>query len=79
MFDRSIFSKRLIELRTKNNIMAKDIALDIGISKQAFSQYEKQISTPSANILIAIAEYFNVSLDYLTGRTDEPFNPNVKK
>lgn len=72
MFNRSIFSVRLIELRTKNNIMAKDIASDIGISKQAFSQYEKQQSTPSADILIAIAEYFGVSIDYLTGRTDDP-------
>ncbi len=70
MFDRTVFSKRLIELRNKNNIMAKDIASDIGVSKQAFSQYEKQQSTPSADILIAIAEYFNISLDYLTGRTD---------
>lgn len=72
MFDRTIFSKRLTELKNKNNIMAKDIASDIGVSKQAFSQYEKQQSTPSADILTAIAEYFNVSLDYLTGRTDNP-------
>ncbi len=72
MFDRTVFSKRLIELRSKSNIMAKDIASAIGISKQAFSQYEKQQSAPSADILITIAEYFNVSLDYLTGRTDNP-------
>ncbi len=71
MFDRAVFSERLINLRTKNNIMAKDVALYIGISKQAFSQYEKQQSAPSTDILVSIAEYFDVSLDYLTGRTDE--------
>jgi len=79
MFDRNIFSNRLITLRTVNNVMAKDLASIIGISKQAISQYEKQLSTPSADILIAIADYFGVSLDYLTGRTDEPINPNVNK
>lgn len=78
MFDRSIFSNRLINLRAVNNVMAKDLATCIGVSKQAISQYEKEQSTPSAEILIAIADYFNVSLDYLTGRTDEPVNPNVK-
>lgn len=72
MFNRSVFSERLNELRTKNNIMAKNIASDIGVSKQAFSQYEKQLSTPSADVLIAIAEYFNVSIDYLTGLKDTP-------
>lgn len=72
MFDRDVFSERLINLKTKNNIMAKDVALNIGISKQAFSQYEKQQSAPSADILVSIAEYFDVSLDYLTGRTDNP-------
>lgn len=72
MFDRNIFSKRLIELRTKNNSMAKDIASYIGVSKQAFSQYEKQQSTPSTDILVAIAKYFNVSIDYLTGISDNP-------
>jgi len=72
MFDRDIFSERLTNLKTKNNIMAKDVALNIGISKQAFSQYENQQSAPSADILVSIAEYFDVSLDYLTGRTDNP-------
>jgi len=72
MFDRGIFSERLIKLRTNNNTMAKDLAFNIGISKQAISQYEKQQSTPSADILTAIAEYFNVSLDYLLGKTDSP-------
>jgi transcriptional regulator with XRE-family HTH domain len=76
MFNRDIFSKRLLELRNKNNIMANDIATSIGISKQAYSQYEKQLSTPSVNALISIARYFDVSLDYLTGLSD---NPNIEQ
>ena len=79
MLDRNIFSERLIELRTKKKIMAKDIAEYIGVSKQAFSQYEKQQSTPSTDILIAISKYFNVSLDYLTGLTDYPDIFNSKQ
>ena len=79
MLDRNIFSERLIELRSKNKIMAKDIAECIGITKQAFSQYEKKLSTPSTDVIIAIAKYFDVSLDYLTGRTDNPDIANNKK
>ncbi len=76
MLNRDIFSQRLIELRNKKKVMSKDIALCIGVSKQAFSQYEKQQSTPSADILLAIADYFEVSLDYLTGRTDNKYMQN---
>jgi len=79
MFNRFVFSNRLINLRTINNVMAKDLAANIGVSKQAISQYEKQQSTPSVEVLMSIADYFDVSLDYLTGRTDEPVNPNVKR
>lgn len=79
MFNRATFSKRLIELRNKHNIMAKNIATSIGVSKQAYSQYEKMQSTPSTNTLMAIAQYFNVSLDYLTGRTNNLEIPNNNK
>ncbi|QSX05445.1 helix-turn-helix transcriptional regulator [Sedimentibacter sp. zth1] len=79
MFNRNIFSSKLIKLRTDNNVLAKDLANSVGVSKQAISQYEKLLSTPSVDVLISIADYFNVSLDYLTGRSDKPDNPNLKK
>lgn len=79
MLDKDIFSQRLIELRTKNNIMAKDVASQIGVSKQAYSLYEKKQTNPSADILIALANLFNVSLDYLTGRTSDPDMANSNK
>lgn len=76
MLDKTIFSLRLKELIKCNGITSKAVADAIGVSKQAINQLEKQISIPSTNNLIAIAEFFNVSIDYLVGRTD---NPKVNK
>ena len=46
----------------------KQIAIDLGISEQTFSNYVNEKSTPKLEILIKIADYFNVSLDYLLDR-----------
>ena len=45
----------------------------LGLSKAAISQFETGKSQPSAAVLIALADYFNVSLDYLVGRSDTPY------
>lgn len=72
MFDKKIFSERLVSIRTSKGIMAKDVALALGVSKPSMSQFEKGISAPSAITLVALADYFDVSLDYLVGRSDVP-------
>ncbi|MEZ2661358.1 helix-turn-helix domain-containing protein [Aneurinibacillus aneurinilyticus] len=72
MIDKKIFATRLIELRTEKGIMAKEVAAAIGITKQAMSVYEKENGLPNAEKLAALADYFNVSLDYLVGRSDDP-------
>jgi len=66
--------ERLIQLKTERNVLQKDIAHGIGISLRSYQRYERGEREPTASILIALADYFDVSLDYLTGRTD---NPNV--
>lgn len=73
MFPKEIFSKRLYNLRKSRNIIAKDVAEALGLSKAAISQFETGKSQPSAAVLIALADYFNVSLDYLVGRSDTPY------
>lgn len=64
--------KRLIELRRTTNTTQKALALGIGVSEIAIQRYEYGSRKPTLDIAIALADYFNVSLDYLTGRSDDP-------
>lgn len=70
------FCERLQELKNKNNLMQKTIAADNGLSLRAYQYYERGEREPSMSTLIALADYFGVSLDYLCGRTD---NSNINK
>jgi transcriptional regulator with XRE-family HTH domain len=64
--------ERLVYLKTSRNILQKDIAHAIGLSLRAYQYYERGDREPTASNLIALADYFNVSIDYLVGRTDNP-------
>ncbi|WP_449240377.1 helix-turn-helix domain-containing protein [Desulfoscipio gibsoniae] len=71
--DREIFARRLKLLRTDQNLSMSALANAVGIKyKGTISQFEKMITAPSVDTLIALADYFNVSLDYLVGRSDDP-------
>lgn len=71
-----ILCERLQQLKIKKEVLQKDIASSIGLSVRSYQRYEKGERTPTATILIALADYFDVSIDYLVGRTD---NPDVNK
>ncbi|HIU49044.1 MAG TPA: helix-turn-helix transcriptional regulator [Candidatus Avimonoglobus intestinipullorum] len=68
----SKFSERLVFIRKKQNILQKDAVKALGISLRAYQYYETAEREPTMSILIKIAEYYNVSIDYLVGRTDNP-------
>ncbi len=70
------FKIRLKELRNSNQLTQPALAEIIGLKKQTINDIEKGRSKPSINSAIAIANHFNVSLDYLFGRTD---NPEINK
>lgn len=72
MFPIKIFSDRLLSIRKSKGYSAKDVAEALGLSKAAISQFESAKNPPSATILIALADFFDVSLDYLVGRSDDP-------
>jgi len=55
-------------LREKNNLSQKELAKILNIANSTLSQYESDVRVPSDDIKILIADYFNVSLDYLLGR-----------
>ena len=68
-------AKRLKQVRCECNRTQKQVAQGIGITEQSYQRYEYGRTVPSANVLIALADYFGVSLDYLCGRSDEPSMP----
>ena len=63
-------TKRLEELRIEKGVSQTQVAKDIGISKSAYNYYENGIKEPTASVLIKLADYFNVCIDYLVGRQD---------
>ena len=64
---------RIIALQRKErNISQKQAASDLGISQALLSHYEKGIRECGLDFLVKIADYYNVSCDYLLGRTPEP-------
>ena len=55
----------LKEIRKKKNINQLKLAFDLAISREAISHYENGNRNPSLEMLIALSDYFNVSIDYL--------------
>lgn len=66
------FTERLRFCRKAKNVSQKQLAIDTGLSLRAFQYYESGKQVPSMNVLIKLADYFDVSVDYLVGRTDKP-------
>ena len=62
---------KILELVDKNNIKQKDLTDYLGISKNAFTNWKGGFSQSYNKYLPQIAEFFNVSIDYLVGRDDE--------
>lgn len=63
---------RLKELRKKRNVSQLKLAMDMGLNQNSISRYETGEREADYKTLIAFADYFNVSIDYLLERTDNP-------
>lgn len=68
MIDKIIFSERFKLLRNQNNNTMVDVANALEISKQSVHQWDTGKTVPTADKLFDLANYFNVSIDYLLGR-----------
>ena len=64
------FKERLRELRTEKGISRKQLANDLFISERLISYWENGERECSFDMLIKIARYFNVSIDFLLGNSD---------
>lgn len=69
------FSNTLRELRKARNISMKQLGEIIGLSESAISLYETGKREPDYATLTKLADYFNVTVDYLMGRSEEKNNP----
>ncbi|MGN0550516.1 MAG: helix-turn-helix domain-containing protein [Acutalibacteraceae bacterium] len=63
---------RLKALRQKRHISQVKLAIDLDMNQNSISRYETEARQADYETLIAFADYFDVSVDYLLGRTDNP-------
>ncbi len=69
----------IIKLLCKENqVSINSLIQSCNLTKSLIYDMEKRNKTPSVDKIERIADYFNVSIDYLLGRTDVPDNPNLK-
>ncbi len=74
-----MFGIRLRNLRAKNNLTQDDLARIFGISKSAVGMYEREEREPSLDLVNKIADYFEVSVDYLLGRIEPSSKDRVSE
>lgn len=66
------FPERLVELRKSRQFTQKQVYEGVGMSPIGYQRYEYGDREPAYKQLLALADFFNVSLDYLVGRSDNP-------
>lgn len=66
----STFGQRLKELRTEKRISQKQMATEINFSQSVLCDWENEKAEPTINAVIAVANYFKISIDDLVGRED---------
>ncbi len=68
---KKVLSQRLKELRKEHKLTQAQIAIYCDITEKAYQNYELMTREPKLEILLRIADYYDVSLDYLVGRTNQ--------
>lgn len=63
--------KRLRDLREDNDLTQAQIGRELGISQRLYSYYERGERTVPPEVLIALADLYETSVDYILGRTDD--------
>ncbi|KHF27820.1 HTH-type transcriptional regulator ImmR [Anoxybacillus sp. BCO1] len=72
------FGKRLRILRKNRNLTQKDLADRFNVGESTIGMYERDEREPSFEFVKQLADFFNVTTDYLLGRTDDPNPPESK-
>lgn len=66
-----ILASQLSKLRRERKLMLKDVAARIGIAANTLCQFEKGRARPSLEVLCALADYYEVTLDFLVKGSDK--------
>lgn len=72
-------ANKIQSLRKEHNLTQENLADQLNVSRQALSKWELGISTPEADKIVQISEYFKVSTDYLLKDTLENDHPSIKR
>ncbi|WP_019123773.1 helix-turn-helix domain-containing protein [Brevibacillus massiliensis] len=75
----STFGERLSKLRTEKKLSQAELASRLNIAKSTLAMYETNKREPSFETVERIADFFDVKVDYLLGRTNDPTPPDEKK
>ena len=70
---------RMKKLREEKGLMQQDVCNALDIEQSTLANYENNRRVPKTDILIEIANYYGVSLDYLVGRTDDRFDNSKRR
>lgn len=71
------FGKRLTEVRKNKNLSQEDLAKHLGTKSPVIGRYERDEMKPSIDTANKLAEFLEVSLDYLTGNSDVLLDTNT--
>jgi len=69
---RKILSQRLRDCRNERKLTQREVSIYCDMTEKAYQNYELGTHEPKISILMRIAQFYNVSLDYLVGLTDTP-------
>ena len=75
--DMTNFKNNLKDLRLEKGVKRKEVAENFDISPQCISQLELGTRNPTGTTLLALADYFNCSVDYLLGRAEDFSSPKL--
>lgn len=67
-----ILPERILLLRKERGLKQEEVAEQTGIGYRSYRRYESGEREPTASTIITLADFFQVSADYLLGRTDQP-------
>ena len=67
-----MFFQRLEDLRTDHDLTQQQVADLLGCKREVYRRYEKGFRTIPIEFLMVLAEYYNVSIDYIVGMRDIP-------
>ena len=68
----TIFAERLKEQRIRQGVTSQEMADALGLKLRAYQYYESADREPNIAKLVIIADMLHITIDYLTGRTDQP-------